>query len=684
MSVSYIDVNRLNSIDYDSENTNIWNYPIGSNINLPTGSQVSIQNSLINQKGILGDSIEIEEDITEEIRANVYVSEDFIPIPDQIPFAVKTNSYPFLNILGVHNRDDLFEIGTPQTYIDTIYNTGKSPTKFGGSQQPLILYEKTTDSGGQNVFTPVIIKKVFTIPKGVYGINQIADFITDQINGKKIVNNDGSISDINPIDAQIEAGTFKGSYSAGAGLTTTLNFGNEGIENFQDSENGTVTENHLKFPFLMNEHHVENINAFQGSKIETSVANWITANKFLAHLRDNQRGRYTSAPQNETPTEYLNVANFRLGRIGYTIGAPNFSLSFDSARNGFLIKNLHQPYRPPTIDHMGNAIANAGSECIGVRKPFGDGTTGTSNPFQNPPASGGDHSVTRSRILSCLTRPRSRISGAIIYNFAIRIAEQEGDVENVVSNASTGSAKFKDFFSSSAKAKLAWSKCIWSRLGFTYEQLNENKHREDVISYNKDTISRLEGITTNADFDMSINQSISNQVCPTTYIPQGSGAPVDNIQTFTFADTNDPKTAMANVYPDARVTLYNNIKSYIGAMTPNYSLIHVSTTDRPVVARNLPTLSKYGYYLITSNIIPSHNDIVQKSTNLPLLGVVPKSSLSNQDFISVDNQIVHTITNPISLNNIKIEVLNPDLTSAQLGSNSSVILKIVVPEDENA
>ena len=97
MSITYIDANRLNSIDYESENTNLWTYPIGDNLSLPSGSQISIQNSLINQKGILGNSIEIEEDIIEEIRANVYITDDVHLIPDQIPFANKLNAYPFLN-----------------------------------------------------------------------------------------------------------------------------------------------------------------------------------------------------------------------------------------------------------------------------------------------------------------------------------------------------------------------------------------------------------------------------------------------------------------------------------------------------------------------------------------------------------------------------------------------------------
>ena len=688
MSITYIDANRLNSIDYESENTNVWTYPIGNNIRLPTGSQVSIQNSLINQKGILGNSIEIEEDIVEEIRANVYITDDSHLIPDQIPFENRNKAYPFLNILSVHNRNDLFELGsnpntTPQEYINSIYdnNGGKGSSSFGGSQQPLILYKKITGSSGQPVFTPVIIEKIINIPKGVYGINQLADFITDQINGKKKFQLDGSISDVNPIDIQIEAGFFQGAYGAGAGLTETLNLQNHGVKNYDTSANGSVTPADVDYPFITNEEHVGNINSFDGLKIESNVANFNTANKFMAHLRDNQRAKLVG----ETDPEYENVTDYRLARIGYTIGAPAFNISFDPSRNGYELKNLHQPYRPPTIDFLGNPISSAGSVSIGIRTPFGEGTSGTSNPFRVPTSTGVNNAITiqsRSRILSALKRPRSRISGAIIYNFALRTAQKEGDVQVVIDNSATNSSKFKDFFTTDAKAKVAWRKTLWSRLGFSYEQLNDVNHREDVVSYDRDIISKLEGITTDADFDMGMNQSISNQVCPTTYQPTGTGDTTDNLQTFEVVDYNLPKRVNQPGYPAATTSLYNNIKSYTGSMTESYTLINVTVQDRPIVARTLPTLSKYGYYLITSNIIPGHNDIVKKSTNLPLLGIIPKSSLSNQDFISVQNQIIHTITNPISLNNIRIEVLNPDLTPAQLEPNSSVILKIVTPEEE--
>ena len=63
-----------------------------------------------------------------------------------------------------------------------------------------------------------------------------------------------------------------------------------------------------------------------------------------------------------------------------------------------------------------------------------------------------------------------------------------------------------------------------------------------------------------------------------------------------------------------------------------------------VVAQQLPTLSEDGYFLITSDLVTDYKDNVKKGDPFPLLGVVPKSSLSNQDFIVADNQIVQVLT----------------------------------------
>ena len=68
----------------------------------------------------------------------------------------------------------------------------------------------------------------------------------------------------------------------------------------------------------------------------------------------------------------------------------------------------------------------------------------------------------------------------------------------------------------------------------------------------------------------------------------------------------------------------------------------------------------------------------QKETQL--LGVVPKTNLSNQDFIPLaDSDIVQVLNQDTVINNIRVKVLNPDLSNPALAQNSSIILRIDVP-----
>ena len=114
---------------------------------------------------------------------------------------------------------------------------------------------------------------------------------------------------------------------------------------------------------------------------------------------------------------------------------------------------------------------------------------------------------------------------------------------------------------------------------------------------------------------------------------------------------------------------------YTEAMTYDIEVDDVGGTT----AKNLPTLSKQSYFLITSDILDNYKDNVKKGDPIPLLGVVPKSNLSNQDFIVAQNQIVQQTLQDKIVNKIKITVLNPDLSAPQLDEFSSVVLKITRP-----
>ena len=76
----YIDCNRNNS-QHNTKNNNEWQYKLNTELLLPKGTTIQIQESFVNKKGINGGSIEIDEDIIETITFCNYISE----VPHYIP-----------------------------------------------------------------------------------------------------------------------------------------------------------------------------------------------------------------------------------------------------------------------------------------------------------------------------------------------------------------------------------------------------------------------------------------------------------------------------------------------------------------------------------------------------------------------------------------------------------------------
>ena len=71
----YVDCNREFSKYKEDIHNNSWEYKLNQELYLPKGTQISLDNTFINLKGITGGSIEIEEDVLERIDFGFYVTE---------------------------------------------------------------------------------------------------------------------------------------------------------------------------------------------------------------------------------------------------------------------------------------------------------------------------------------------------------------------------------------------------------------------------------------------------------------------------------------------------------------------------------------------------------------------------------------------------------------------------------
>ena len=288
-------------------------------------------------------------------------------------------------------------------------------------------------------------------------------------------------------------------------------------------------------------------------------------------------------------------------------------------------------------------------------------------------------------------RPVSRIGGAIVYNFGRQTAIQYGTREAVVNNGVYNAhASFKDFFNNEAEAKaVCKQKSLWGKLGFSYDQLNSEDYMEDILQYaHPKNTYKLRGITSDTRLDLGAVPQISTQNNPSkSSLPYADGgAAVANPQNYNNWDVATCRTQRCRrrgTTATGDEIAGDNQGIYSGSRYEMSLMYNVVAPPSPLTAENLPTLSNFGYYLITSDLVPTYKDVVAKGDPIGLLGVVAKTNLSNQDFIPLaESDIVQVLNQDTIINNIRVKVLNPDLSNPQLAQNSSIILRLDVPIEQ--
>lgn len=397
---------------------------------------------------------------------------------------------------------------------------------------------------------------------------------------------------------------------------------------------------------------------------------------------------------------------------GIPVGTTSVEMSYDTDNAGFSISQLHESRKFPTHDRFGTSqSANAGQAGVFIKRVCKGNFQNIEASTKNYKAPGGvtipDTSAGAEAFLTAggigfngqgiqatilrntLENIMSRLSGVAIFNWAATTSRKY-KTKQFINETTDTMRHFDEFFNSEAEAKAAWKKTLWSRLGFTYEQIQEPSNWVNEPSYYGVSGSNMPpGFTTNQQLDSSVITSIStlfnsfNAAAPSA-APSNQGTPSAvlkdvGIQLYNMLDVNVPSFPFNNNSHTAGSTCFpTNFAAYQNSFYNGAVMTPIVTQPKPIVANQLPTLSEHGYYLISSSIV-GEQDIVKRADPLPILDVVPISSLSNQDFIADRTEIIHTISNPKVLNQIDISILNPDLTAPKLEKNSAIILKITKP-----
>jgi hypothetical protein len=720
----YIDVNTKNSVNVNSTN-NRFEYRLPNVMNLPTGTEIGLQSSIVNLKGINGASVEINEDIEETIIYQYYAVDTTYDSPVEKPLendVANLIDYKLITDLSVKfNLTKEFPIATGVLTQDEQDNLSFA----GYTEEIMPLLTQVTSPDGTNIAVPLTGKSRIFIKKGIYSIEKLATKITEQINRTRLINEDNDdVANNNFYKDQKLAQQWNGFF---VNNSTCRNFRIQTVGKWGEVNAGTLSPDDASLKYLP----FDRVGALDPEMVSTETA-FVDQIKGLCDIiavtpetnrqvRNNARQGGFSAAQAaadaphtfakicpaastqgkywagfEASNGYTNPFSRRVFSPtsynpfynGFAFGTTGFEIKYDTNNSGYSLSRLHQSRKIPSIDRFGTTLQSAGQECIFNKNPT-TAFVGTSNET----------------VIRALTAIMSRTSGILVTNWAFDTARAMTDVEpNYLIPLTPDQKKkcdeyklFSDFFSSETKAKEAFETTIWSRLGFGYDDIqNDLKDGAGATFapwYGTDQV--VQGFTTDMQHDQTILPQISTIYNPLTEgkvdarihgqndasgnvinTPPYRGAlpAVSNVQFFNMSGNNVPASDYNNNLAAAAI----NTAPFQGSVYKKAVMIPVVTTSKDFTAKKLPTLSKNGYMVITSDLVEPV-DILKNQQNSGVLDIIPKSNLSNQDYVADRNILTHTLSNPKQVNTISMAILNPDLTDIDLEPDSSFLFRISIP-----
>mgnify|MGYP003624913908 CR=1 FL=1 len=741
----YVDCNRTNS-QYKNDNNNEWTYKLNTEMLLPKGTNIEVQNSFINKQGINGGSVEIDKDILEELQYNFYITEQphITPVNQHTSDAnswfrptlacdADTFRGNFSSITGEQveciSRGDDYAQGliTSSDYYGSTLNKPDFGW-YGGSGAILPHCKWVYDGVADDYFIMPVVKKFnLFIPKGVYGIGQLAQLIEDQFNGVRQYNSvtktlgneedtrsrmdtteyNGNFKSIDRFNGQLYNRPFLTQVDAMPRYYNTAhdrpsktlpNNDGEGCDTFlapdiyanvmdwlRDFDSDTKSYGNAGFP-SPNNFDGNGSKAFYWQKMNGKtipdadlktpqtimpfymlnqvIDLGITGADGITHVKDSD----TVLAYNLYEYEEINNTTPTTNRL---IGTSNFGFKYDSEKNGFSINGLHNVMRGPSHDRYGSKVEASGQPVINFKKMRSDGLVNSG--WLNTDAS----KEARAKIIGCLNQPQTRDGGIMIQNFARTTAINMSTRTKKIHNEDA--MRFSDYFTDIVDAKKAWETTIWFRLGFDYDQLNTPIGRSNIYDGPKPVPDY--GFTTDSALTNDIIPTVSTLANPLSFKADGAGDSTPSTAGFQLYNNLNYATPKGCVYAPKGGSSQGLQGAYANSMLLSCAMYPTIISDvGGIIANKLPQLSTHGYYLLTCDILDNYKDNVKKGDVFPLLGIIAKSSLSNQDFITnQQDSIIQVISQDKVINKIHCKVLNPDLTAPDLEENSSIMIKITVP-----
>ena len=342
----------------------------------------------------------------------------------------------------------------------------------------------------------------------------------------------------------------------------------------------------------------------------------------------------------------------------------------DAVSNRFALSNFHEFYKLPNLTADASTTTGYG----------GQQATKFNNPFYNDLIGGGastNNAFAQNTNAGCVY-PIDSSSGVAINNFDFGLVKEtqvykdlvaeiqsiDGDTaelqqvlykEKLIYDLFT--KPFDQFFSTQSEAEAQWSKSLWSRLGFSYNQLgNVSQNLETIIAHGPELRKETKqlGIVTHNGFDYS-------------KIVSSDGLGIGNPSIHTG-------TPMQNY----RLQSYFTGNALPGNLGVSGNYIHLLGDSKPINAENLPSLNNGKSYLLIESDLVKPNFKDNKANLGNLLAVMSKENATNDTIFGAD-PIDFTVTEPRLLSDITIYIKNPDGTLAAddvVGPNNGFLIQI--------
>ena len=367
---------------------------------------------------------------------------------------------------------------------------------------------------------------------------------------------------------------------------------------------------------------------------------------------------------------YENILPQRNVFAGTSVAELTFG---DAVSNRFALSNLHEFYKLPNLTADGSTTTGYG----------GQQATKYNNPFYNDERTNGAvNNISEASVANAgPVYPVDSSSGVAINNFDFDLVKNTtiykdlvAEIQSIDGNTAElqqvlykekliydlFTKPFDQFFASKSEAEAQWSKSLWSRLGFSYNQLgNVSENLETFIAHGTQNRvqTKQKGIITHNSFDFS-------------KIVSSDGLGIGN-----------PVTKNGTPMQNYRLESYFTGIALPGNLGVSGNNIHLLSDSKPINAEELPSLSNgKSYLLIESDIIkPNFKD--NKANLGNLLAVMSKENATNDTIFGAD-PIDFIVTEPRLLTDITIYIKNPDGTLAAdnvVGQNNGFLIQIAKP-----